>query len=635
MRSSAIAQGNGNRFSITPLCNRGEKLPTNTLLQRIIYRRATAEYEDLRPVRGQYGKITSGPRTESDQNVISVSAPNATPYKYAGKAEEDVLFFPISALMAIDDEGFSDENPKVCTVLGGCSFIGKSLVSMLLKSERWIVRITDRSASLVLDRREENSILSDAISTCRASYFQVDVREKSQVREAIKGSVVVFHMDTLDSSVNDFYRHYMLIVQGEVNPSYDSEVAVLEPTSADVIFDGVHSIVNGDESLPYPWKAEALVLFANGTDGLLTCALRPSNVFGPGERHFIPFLIGEAKSFRAKAPFMGAGWGATTRGQNREDCDGPKRTISQHVATGFYNWYQRGTPPAPFMGAGWGATTRGQNREDCDDPKQTISQHVATGFYNWYQRGTPPVGVVRERTRRKLVDLKGLGELPAGGAGMNRPTSKRGERNGGNLCDFTYVDNVAHAHICAEETLHPGVTSVAGKAFFITNLEPLKIIDYVSLILDGLGFPSKHNFLSTKTVITSADYLLCHEGVALTIDSYSDLAADSPYMKYRDHYHPSKAEKLLGCGRGGFNGSKLIALYTLGRTHTRDPYVSVPDIAMTQTIKLQCDSREPLHRQHIGVLNAFQCTEISLVGSDMGLALGETAYVHVADVNRN
>ncbi|KAL6002733.1 hypothetical protein ACLOJK_022953, partial [Asimina triloba] len=91
-----------------------------------------------------------------------------------------------------------------------------------------------------------------------------------------------------------------------------------------------------------------------------------------------------------EAPFMVGEWGATTREQNREDCNGPKRTISQHEAMGCYNWYQSGTPLvgvvrgqtrrklmglADVGGAGWGATTRGLNREDCDGQEQTISQH--------------------------------------------------------------------------------------------------------------------------------------------------------------------------------------------------------------------------------------------------------------------
>ena len=47
-------------------------------------------------------------------------------------------------------------------------------------------------------------------------------------------------------------------------------------------------------------QAEALVLLANDADGLLTCALRPSNVFGPGDTEIIPFLVNQAKSGLAK-----------------------------------------------------------------------------------------------------------------------------------------------------------------------------------------------------------------------------------------------------------------------------------------------------------------------------------------------
>ncbi|XP_058102490.1 3beta-hydroxysteroid-dehydrogenase/decarboxylase-like isoform X3 [Magnolia sinica] len=224
--------------------------------------------------------------------------------------------------MAID-ESSSKENPRICTVLGGRSFIGRSLVQLLLKSEQWTVRIAGSAPSLILDRKEQNSILSDAVSIGRASYFQVDVREKSQVCEAIEGSTVVFHMDALDLSVHDIYHHYMVTVQGTknvINACRECKVKrLIYNSSADVVFDGVHSIHNGDESLPYPWRyedrlsdfrsqAEALILFANGTDGLLTCALRPSNVFGPGDTHFIPYLIGEARSVRAKSKLYVQGW---------------------------------------------------------------------------------------------------------------------------------------------------------------------------------------------------------------------------------------------------------------------------------------------------------------------------------------
>lgn len=43
-------------------------------------------------------------------------------------------------------------------------------------------------------------------------------------------------------------------------------------------------------------QAEAIILFANDINSLLTCSLRPSTVFGPGETEFMPFLIKQAES---------------------------------------------------------------------------------------------------------------------------------------------------------------------------------------------------------------------------------------------------------------------------------------------------------------------------------------------------
>ncbi|HZZ73268.1 MAG TPA: NAD-dependent epimerase/dehydratase family protein [Pirellulales bacterium] len=62
-----------------------------------------------------------------------------------------------------------------------------------------------------------------------------------------------------------------------------------------------------DESAPYPERwlspypqskaiAEQAVLLANGEAGVLTCALRPHLIWGPGDRHLIPRLIARAQS---------------------------------------------------------------------------------------------------------------------------------------------------------------------------------------------------------------------------------------------------------------------------------------------------------------------------------------------------
>jgi len=47
-------------------------------------------------------------------------------------------------------------------------------------------------------------------------------------------------------------------------------------------------------------QAEAIILAANDNNGLLTCALRPSNVFGPRDTFIMHFLVNQANSFWAK-----------------------------------------------------------------------------------------------------------------------------------------------------------------------------------------------------------------------------------------------------------------------------------------------------------------------------------------------
>ncbi|XP_034198922.1 3beta-hydroxysteroid-dehydrogenase/decarboxylase isoform X3 [Prunus dulcis] len=226
--------------------------------------------------------------------------------------------------MAMDDR-LAELNPKprTCVVFGGRGFLGRSLVLRLLKLGKWIVRVADSTQSLHLDPSERDSLLSQALSSGIASLHGVDVRDKSQIITAIKGSSVVFYFDGADLRTDDFYHCYMIVVQGAKNViSGCRECKVrrlIYNSSADVVFDGSHDINNGDESLPYPWKfddmlsdfkaqAEALVLRSNDIDGLLTCALRPSNVFGHGDSHLVPFLVNLAKSGWGKKKLWITGW---------------------------------------------------------------------------------------------------------------------------------------------------------------------------------------------------------------------------------------------------------------------------------------------------------------------------------------
>jgi nucleoside-diphosphate-sugar epimerase len=54
--------------------------------------------------------------------------------------------------------------------------------------------------------------------------------------------------------------------------------------------------------------------------------------------------------------------------------------------------------------------------------------------------------------------------------------------------DVTYVDNAAHAHVLALDRLAPG-SPVAGKAYFITNGEPLPMWGFLNRVLAEAGLP--------------------------------------------------------------------------------------------------------------------------------------------------
>jgi sterol-4alpha-carboxylate 3-dehydrogenase (decarboxylating) len=43
-------------------------------------------------------------------------------------------------------------------------------------------------------------------------------------------------------------------------------------------------------------QVEMMVLSADGSDGMRTCVLRPSNLFGPGDSSLVRFVAGYARS---------------------------------------------------------------------------------------------------------------------------------------------------------------------------------------------------------------------------------------------------------------------------------------------------------------------------------------------------
>lgn len=74
--------------------------------------------------------------------------------------------------------------------------------------------------------------------------------------------------------------------------------------------------------------------------------------------------------------------------------------------------------------------------------------------------------------------------------------------DGSNIVDSTYIDNAAQAHFDALEHLAPGA-ACAGRAYFISNAEPLAMRDMVNGLLRAAGMPEVR-----KTVPFAAAYAI-------------------------------------------------------------------------------------------------------------------------------
>ena len=70
--------------------------------------------------------------------------------------------------------------------------------------------------------------------------------------------------------------------------------------------------------------------------------------------------------------------------------------------------------------------------------------------------------------------------------------------DGSNKVDTTYIDNAALAHFLALDALAPGA-ACAGKAYFISNGEPLPMRELLNKLLAAVGAPAVEKTLSFKT----------------------------------------------------------------------------------------------------------------------------------------
>ena len=176
-------------------------------------------------------------------------------------------------------------------VTGGSGFLGANLVRELLKSGHQ-VRSLDRAPSPLEDQPNLESVVGD-------------ITDPDDVARATAGIDTIFHTAAIielmgGASVTPEYRerNFKVNVGGTQNlltAGQNAGAARFVYVASNSVVMGGKPISGGDETLPYTDRfndlytetkvaAEKFVLASNGEQGMLTCSIRPSGIWGRGDQ---------------------------------------------------------------------------------------------------------------------------------------------------------------------------------------------------------------------------------------------------------------------------------------------------------------------------------------------------------------
>jgi len=179
---------------------------------------------------------------------------------------------------------------KKALVTGGGGFVGKAIVKMLVQLD---------VETKVLGRHRYPEIESLGGECIVGNISDTEATDK-----ATEGVDIVFHVAALAGIWGSWKKYYTTNVLGTdivVGSCMRNNVPMLVYTSTPSVVFNRADIKGGDERLPYATEylchyakskvmAEKRVLGANCPD-LLTCAIRPHLIWGPGDPHLLPRLL--------------------------------------------------------------------------------------------------------------------------------------------------------------------------------------------------------------------------------------------------------------------------------------------------------------------------------------------------------
>ncbi len=175
-------------------------------------------------------------------------------------------------------------------VTGGGGFVGKALVKQLV-AFGVKVRVIGRNTYPELE-------------ALGVSCYKGNVCDQEAMDAASESVDAVFHVAALAGIWGDWQDYYSTNVLGTKNviaSCKKNKIAVLVYTSTPSVVFERKDIIKGTENLPYATEylchyartkvmAEKSILEANSS-ALLTTALRPHLIWGPGDPHLLPRLI--------------------------------------------------------------------------------------------------------------------------------------------------------------------------------------------------------------------------------------------------------------------------------------------------------------------------------------------------------
>lgn len=193
-------------------------------------------------------------------------------------------------LRRMGDASLTTELGRVL-VTGGSGFVGANLVTTLL-DRGYRVRSFDRAPS-PLPQHPHLEVLRG------------DICDPGVCAAAVDGIDTIFHTAAIielmgGASVTNEYRQrsFAVNVGGTENLVHAGQAAGVQRfvyTSSNSVVMGGQNIAGGDETLPYTKRfndlytetkvvAERFVMSQNGVGGMLTCAIRPSGIWGRGDQ---------------------------------------------------------------------------------------------------------------------------------------------------------------------------------------------------------------------------------------------------------------------------------------------------------------------------------------------------------------